>query len=178
MDKNVENIIEFAKAVAADSEKEIILHDRFNSLIGKIFETLTGLHYMPHLSHRYPEPARDFLKSAHELFDSNPLLTDITGTNDLLRMIDYSEKALAIIGYTKNIKEKFKIDDRYIGRFNNNLTVNGQKVAGWIIPKKHHDLLKKIVDDHNTFNSPFAPTLKGKDKPAQQTPVTQRALFQ
>lgn len=178
MDKNVENIIAFAKAVAADSEKEIILSDRFDSLICKIFKTLTGKEYLPHLSHRYPKTAQAFLESAQELFDSNPLLTDVSGATDLLQLIDYSEKALAIIGDTKSVKDKFKIDDRFIGRFNKNLTVNGTGVAGWIFPKKHHGLLKKIVEDHNTFNSPFAHTLKGKEEPSQQLPRTQKSLFQ
>ncbi len=178
MDKNVANIFVIAETVAAESEKETILYDRFNSLIGKIFKTLSGKEYRPELSNMYPKTARTFLESAHELFNSNPVLTDVSGATDLLQIIDYSEKAIAIIGDTKSVKEKFKIDNRFIGRFNKNLTVKGMSVAGWIFPIKHHDLLKKIVEDHNTFNSPFAPTLKGKDEPSLQTPRTQKALFQ
>jgi hypothetical protein len=178
MDKNVANIFVIAETVTAESEKETILHDRFDSLIGKIFKTLTGKEYRPELSNMYPKPAQAFLAYARELFNSNPILTDVSGATDLLQMIDYSEKALAIIGDTKNVKEKFKIDDRYIGRFNKNLTVRGQSVAGWIFPKKHHDLLKKIVKDHNTFNSPFASTSKGREERSVQAPRTQKALFQ
>jgi len=178
MDKNVENIFVIAETVTAESEKETILSDRFDSLIGKIFKTLTGKEYRPEYSNMYPKTAQAFLRSAHELFRSNPVLTDVSGATDLLQLIDYSEKALAIIGDTKTVKDKFKVDDRFIGRFNRNLTVKGTGVAGWIFPKKHHDLLKKIVDDHNAFNSPFAPTLKGKENPSQQTPRTQKALFQ
>ena len=51
--------------------------------------------------------------------------------NDI-RIVDYSDKAIAVIGGTYEIKEEFK----EIGaRFNKFLKVNGKIVPGWILPK-------------------------------------------
>lgn len=52
--------------------------------------------------------------------------------NDGLELIEYSDRAICIIGNTKPVKEQLK---GLGGKFNNFLTVNGQKVAGWIFPK-------------------------------------------
>lgn len=173
MNENLAKIMVVAETVAAQSDKEIILYDRFNSLVSKLFETLTGTEYRPEYKTMYPKAAQAFLCSAEELFYANEFLTDVNGANELLQLIDYSEKALAIIGDTKSIKDKFKIDGRYIGRFNKNLTVKGQSVAGWIFPKKHNDLLLKIVADYNTFNSPFTSTSKGEKNLLGDSPNTQ-----
>lgn len=162
MNENLANILGASETVTAQSDKEIILYDRFNSLISKLFKMLTGTEYRPEYKTMYPKAAQAFLSSAEELFYANELLTDVTGANDLLQLIDYSEKAIALIGDTKSVKDKFKINGRFIGRFNKNLTVKGQSVSGWIFPKKHHDIVAKIVADHNTFNSPFTITSKGE----------------
>lgn len=53
-------------------------------------------------------------------------------------MVEYSDKAIAVFGDTKSIKEELKVMG---GRFNNRLTFNGQKIAGWIFPKSKEQRL-------------------------------------
>lgn len=48
-------------------------------------------------------------------------------------LVNYSEKAFAVVGDTREIKELLKENG---GRFNPALTVNGVKCAGWIFSKK------------------------------------------
>lgn len=52
-------------------------------------------------------------------------------------LVEYSEKAVAVFGDTKPIKNELKAMG---GRFNSRLIFNGQKLAGWIFPKskEHH----------------------------------------
>jgi len=55
---------------------------------------------------------------------------------------DYSEKSVAIFGNTKSFINKMK---DLGGRFNPNLTHNGEKTAGWIFSnKKKQDLINFI----------------------------------
>lgn len=56
-----------------------------------------------------------------------------------VQIIDYSEKAFAVVGETKNIKDDLK---RLGGRFNPKLTCG----AGWIFSKKVLDEVKKFLD--------------------------------
>ena len=61
-----------------------------------------------------------------------------------ITIVDYSEKALAVIGETKAIKESLK---SWGGSFNPGLTVNEERVAGWIFSKKKTsiDELSKLL---------------------------------
>ncbi len=180
MNKDVNNSICFSKIINAESEKEIILYDRFNALISPLFKTLIGSAFQPELSAMYPKQTQAFIKAVKVLFKANKDLTDTTTSNDILQLIDYSEKAVAVIGDTKNIKEQFKIDGRYIGRFNKNLKVKGQSTAGWIFSKKHKDLLKSIVDGHNNDNNPFSSPSTTSNEETQevvQNQPTQENLF-
>jgi len=47
-------------------------------------------------------------------------------------MVEYSAKAVAVFGDTKSIKDELKAMG---GRFNSRLTINGNKIAGWIFSK-------------------------------------------
>ena len=60
-----------------------------------------------------------------------------------LEMVDYSEKAIAVFGDTKAIKEQLK---ELGGRFNPSLNYNGEKRAGWIFSKKQSDKVKGLVE--------------------------------
>lgn len=60
-----------------------------------------------------------------------------------LEMVDYSEKAIAVFGDTKAIKEQLK---ELGGRFNPSLNYNGEKRAGWIFSKKQADKVKGLVE--------------------------------
>lgn len=59
-----------------------------------------------------------------------------------LEIVDYSEKAIAVFGDTKAIKEQLK---ELGGRFNPSLNYNGGKRAGWIFSKKQADKVKELI---------------------------------
>ena len=59
-----------------------------------------------------------------------------------LEMVDYSEKAIAVFGDTKAIKEQLK---KLGGRFNPSLNYNGEKRAGWIFSKKKADEVRNLM---------------------------------
>ena len=59
-----------------------------------------------------------------------------------LEMVDYSEKAIAVFGDTKAIKEQLK---ELGGRFNPSLNYNGEKRAGWIFSKKKAGKVKELI---------------------------------
>ena len=58
-------------------------------------------------------------------------------------IVDYSEKAVAIFGDTRAIKDELKAMG---GRFNARLTYNGKKLAGWIFQKSKEDNLRQLVN--------------------------------
>lgn len=53
-------------------------------------------------------------------------------------MIEYSAKAVAVFGETRAIKDELKAMG---GRFNNRLTFNGKRLAGWIFSKSQEQRL-------------------------------------
>lgn len=59
-----------------------------------------------------------------------------------LEIVDYSEKAIAVFGDTKAIKEQLK---ELGGRFNPSLNYNGKKRAGWIFSKKKADEVRNLM---------------------------------
>lgn len=59
-----------------------------------------------------------------------------------LEIVDYSEKAIAVFGDTKAIKEQLK---GLGGRFNPSLNYDGEKRAGWIFSKKQADKVKELI---------------------------------
>lgn len=61
---------------------------------------------------------------------------------ECLEIVDYSEKAIAVFGDTKAIKEQLK---ELGGRFNPALNYNGEKRAGWIFSKKQADKVKELI---------------------------------
>ncbi|NDV64697.1 fusion protein [Bacteroides sp. 224] len=64
---------------------------------------------------------------------------DRTGKGkDGCKMVEYSEKAIAVFGDTKAIKDELKAMG---GRFNSRLTFNGKKLAGWIFSKSQEQCL-------------------------------------
>ena len=61
----------------------------------------------------------------------------------VVEIVTYSEKAIAVFGDTKPMKEKLKALG---GRFNPFLTNNGGKMAGWIFPKTKSEELSLILN--------------------------------
>lgn len=60
--------------------------------------------------------------------------------NPKIRVIQYSEKSVAIVGNTKELKEQLRENG---GRFNSHLKVEGEKVAGWIFSNKNWETSSK-----------------------------------
>lgn len=58
-------------------------------------------------------------------------------------LVDYSEKAIALFGDTKEIKELLKAMG---GKFNPRLTYNGGKRAGWIFKQSKRGELNTIIN--------------------------------
>jgi hypothetical protein len=67
--------------------------------------------------------------------------TPKTVTDDFL-IVDYSQKALAVFGDTRPIKDQLK---ELGGRFNPKLTHNGQKQTGWIFSKSKEQELRNLL---------------------------------
>ena len=63
-----------------------------------------------------------------------------------VQMVDYSEKAIAVIGNTFEIKEHLK---ELGGRFNRFLTVDGEKVAGWIFSKNLQNEVSDLLINYS-----------------------------
>lgn len=61
---------------------------------------------------------------------------------ECLEIVDYSEKAIAVFGDTKAIKDQLK---DLGGRFNPALNYNGEKRAGWIFSKKQADKVRELL---------------------------------
>lgn len=57
-------------------------------------------------------------------------------------LVDYSEKAIALFGDTKPIKDALS---DLGGRFNGRLTHDGQKRAGWIFPKAKEAQVRELI---------------------------------
>lgn len=63
-------------------------------------------------------------------------------TAEGLEVVDYSEKAIAVFGDTKPIKEQLK---ELGGRFNPSLNYQGEKRAGWIFSKKQAAKVRELI---------------------------------
>lgn len=58
-------------------------------------------------------------------------------------LVDYSEKAIALFGDTREIKDQLK---EIGGRFNPYLTKNGAKASGWIFSKSKADKVRELIN--------------------------------
>lgn len=67
------------------------------------------------------------------------------------KIVDYSEKAFAVVGDTREIKDTLK---QHGGRFNPSLTVGGSKCAGWIFSKKSIDAVRNALRAFYTQEQP------------------------
>ena len=65
-----------------------------------------------------------------------------TTTQGEFILVDYSDKAIALFGDTKPIKDRLS---DLGGRFNSRLTHNGQKRAGWIFQKAKEAQVRELI---------------------------------
>lgn len=73
---------------------------------------------------------------------NEPKKVEPAPTTSGLEIVDYSEKAIAVFGETKEIKDQLK---EIGGRFNPSLKYNGGKRAGWIFSKKQAGQVHELV---------------------------------
>lgn len=69
-----------------------------------------------------------------------PVTVSLEGSG--LEIVDYSEKALAVFGDTRPMKDRLR---ELGGRFNAHLSRNGAKVAGWVFPKSKREELETAL---------------------------------
>lgn len=84
------------------------------------------------------------------------------------KIVDYSEKAFAVVGDTRAIKDTLK---QHGGRFNSSLTVGGSKVAGWIFSKKSIDAVRNALRAFYTQEQPAEQPVQAEhteDQPAAE----------
>ncbi len=81
-----------------------------------------------------------------------------------LEIVDYSEKAIAVFGETKFIKDELK---KLGGKFNPALKNNGEKRAGWIFPKKQADKVRALLAPAACVDPETSQTLKTKEEEVQ-----------
>lgn len=67
----------------------------------------------------------------------------VNADNLSFEIVDYSEKAIALFGDTKEIKDLLKAMG---GKFNPRLTHNGEKQAGWVFSKTKRMELQNIIN--------------------------------
>lgn len=77
------------------------------------------------------EPKKEEIKAAPQVFDN------------IVEIVDYSERAIAVFGDTKPMKDKLKALG---GRFNPFLMNSGEKMAGWIFPKTKSSELYQLLN--------------------------------
>jgi hypothetical protein len=63
----------------------------------------------------------------------------------MLRVIDYSEKAIALVGDTFSIKDKIK---QIGGTFNKSLHIDNSTVPGWIFPINKKNEVEELVKNN------------------------------
>jgi hypothetical protein len=68
----------------------------------------------------------------------------------MLRVIDYSEKAIALVGDTFSIKDKIK---QIGGTFNKSLHIDNSTVPGWIFPINKKNDVEELVKNNPKSNS-------------------------
>lgn len=68
--------------------------------------------------------------------------SESVATAEGLEIVDYSEKAIAVFGETKAIKDELK---KLGGKFNPALKYNGEKRAGWIFSKKQAEKVRALL---------------------------------
>lgn len=71
-----------------------------------------------------------------------PVSTDQVSPSSL-ELVHYSDRAIALFGDTKPIKDQLKAIG---GRFNAHLQQNGKKIAGWIFSKSKEPELMKLIN--------------------------------
>lgn len=90
-----------------------------------------------------------------------------------LEIVDYSEKAVAVFGDTRSVKEELKSIG---GRFNQRLNYNGVKRAGWVFPKSKREELERLLKSPVEIND-AKPERATVDDGKRERPIMTPAAF-
>lgn len=90
----------------------------------------------------YIKPKRDKAKNDTEVQTIEQPTQVIESENLSFEIVDYSEKAIALFGDTKEIKDLLKAMG---GKFNPRLTHNNEKQAGWIFQTSKREELETVL---------------------------------
>ena len=71
-----------------------------------------------------------------------------------LKLIDYSDKCIAVVGDTAAIKDQLKDIG---GRFNPSLKIDGRRMAGWVFSRRRADQLANLIIDYRLTTKTAGP---------------------
>ena len=90
-----------------------------------------------------PKQKKESPKQSEPTNDPNEVkASEPVATPEGLEIVDYSEKAIAVFGETKAIKDELK---KLGGKFNPALKYNGEKRSGWIFSKKQAEKVRALL---------------------------------
>lgn len=130
--------------ISDDSNCPYALYSNNDNLIPKKVKTLNEIGIMCHLEKhlivfdRYSDELQRKLNEDEKNIDMGKVKKNIEINNDSVQIIDYSEKAIAVIGDTKPIKDMLK---NMGGKFNPRLSCG----MGWIFPKNKMEQVKAAL---------------------------------
>jgi hypothetical protein len=84
-----------------------------------------------------PEPEREAVEGKPETAPVFGLPSSIS-----LQLVKYSDRAVALVGDTRQIKDKLK---ELWGSYNPHLKINGQTVKGWVFSAKREPQLRQLI---------------------------------
>lgn len=97
--------------------------------------------FIERYAHTAGDEANICLKAPQRETEAQPTTSaDLSTLN--LEIVEYSEKAIAVFGDTKPVKDALHALG---GRFNARLTHDGQKKAGWIFQKTKEDEVRRLL---------------------------------
>ena len=99
---------------------------------------------------KYTLNGKEYATNNHEKQIKEPVIKKEPRNivNDII-LIDYSEKAIAVVGNTYEIREGLK---NLGGKFNKFLTVEGEKKAGWIFNKSQADKVSDLLIQYSKID--------------------------
>lgn len=96
--------------------------------------------FIEHFAYIAGDESNIHIKTTTKTATTTPTAEQRTGNYTI---VAYSEKAVAIFGDTRAIKEQLSALG---GRFNMDLTLNGKKCVGWIFQKSKEEDLRRLVN--------------------------------
>jgi hypothetical protein len=110
-----------------------------NSAYRQLLITCKNLFKLTSKQKPAPEPEK---KPEHKTETKKHKLRKKSDNSQQIKIVDYSEKAIAVFGNTKSYKNKFL---NIYGRFNPNLKIKNEKVPGWVFSKKRKEEIEKLI---------------------------------